>query len=111
MIAERFGVPREIVLWGLTIIVAATLWCIRHLLSDLVAGYSLVLDDALAEGDQISSPLGEGVVERISWFAVYLRNNDGVQIVIPHRAMRGNVIRVRRRTSDVKATQQAPSKV
>jgi len=111
MIAERFGVPREIVLWGLTIIVAATLWCIGHLLSDLVAGYSLVLDDALAEGDQISSPLGEGVVERISWFAVYLRSNDGVQIVIPHRAMRGNVIRVRRRTSDVKATQQAPSKV
>ncbi|MFA0747547.1 mechanosensitive ion channel domain-containing protein [Fervidibacter sp.] len=111
MIAERFGVPREIVLWGLTIFVAATLWCIRHLLSDLVAGYSLVLDDALAEGDQISSPLGEGVVERISWFAVYLRSNDGVQIVIPHRAMRGNVIRVRRRTSDVKATQQAPSKV
>jgi small-conductance mechanosensitive channel len=111
MIAERFGVPREIVLWGLTIIVAATLWCIRHLLSDLFAGYSLVLDDTLAEGDQISSPLGEGVVERISWFAVYLRSNDGVQIVISHRAMRGNVIRVRRRTSDVKATQQAPSKV
>jgi len=110
MIAERFGVPREIVLWGLTIIVAATLWCIRHLLSDLVAGYSLVLDDILAEGDQISSPLGEGVVERISWFAVYLRGNDGVQIIIPHRAMRGNVIRVRRPTSDVKATRQVPMK-
>jgi len=110
MIAERFGVPREIVLWGLTIIVAATLWCIRHLLSDLVAGYSLVLDDILAEGDQISSPLGEGVVERISWFAVYLRSNDGVQIIIPHRAMRGNVIRVRRPTSDVKATRQVPMK-
>jgi len=111
MIAERFGVPREIVLWGLTIVIAATLWCIRHLLSDLVAGYSLVLDDALAEGDQISSPLGEGVVERISWFAVHLRSNDGVQIVIPHRAMRGNVIKVRRTASDVKATGQVPSKV
>jgi len=110
MIAERFGVPREIVLWGLTIVVAASLWCIRHLLSDLVAGYSLVLDDALAEGDQISSPLGEGVVERISWFAVYLRGNDGVQIVIPHRAMRGNIIKVRRPTSDVKATRQVPMK-
>ncbi len=96
MIAERFEVSREIVLWGLTIVVAATLWCIRHLLLDLVSGYSLVLDDTLAEGDQISSPLGEGVVERISWFAVYLRGNDGVQIVIPHRAMRGNVIKVRR---------------
>ena len=110
MIAERFGVPREIVLWGLTIIVAATLWCMRHLLSDLTAGYSLVLDDTLAEGDQISSPLGEGTVERISWFAVYLRGNDGVQIVIPHRAMRGNVIKVRRPTTDVKATKQVPTK-
>jgi len=111
MIAERFGVPREIVLWGLTIVIAATLWCIRHLLSDLVAGYSLVLDDALAEGDQISSPLGEGVVERISWFAVYLRSNDGVQIVIPHRAIRGNVIKVRRPITDVKTATQIPSKV
>jgi len=110
MIAERFGASREIILWGLTIIIVATLWSIRHLLSDLVAGYSLVLDDALAEGDQISSPLGEGVVERISWFAVYLRGNDGVQIVIPHRAMRGNIIKVRRPTSDVKATRQVPMK-
>jgi small-conductance mechanosensitive channel len=105
MIAERFGAPREIILWGLTIIVAATLWSIRHLLSDLVAGYSLVLDDTLAEGDQISSPLGEGTVERISWFAIYLRGNNGVQIVIPHRAMRGNIIKVRQPTSEVKATQ------
>jgi small-conductance mechanosensitive channel len=111
IIAERFGAPREIVLWGLTIIVAAILWSIRHLLSDLVAGYSLVLDDALAEGDQISSPLGEGRVERISWFAVYLRGNDGVQIVIPHRAMRGNAIKILRSTSGVKATVQITSKV
>jgi len=111
MIAERFGVPREIVLWGLTIVIAATLWCMRHLLSDLIAGYSLVLDDTLAEGDQISSPLGEGIVERISWFAVYLRSNDGVQIVIPHRAIRGNVIKVRRPTSNVKTTAQISSQI
>ncbi|MFN3420189.1 MAG: mechanosensitive ion channel domain-containing protein [Armatimonadota bacterium] len=96
MIFERFGVPREIILWGLTIIVASFLWAMRHLLSDLTAGYSLVLDDTLAEGDQISSPLGEGVIERISWFAVYLRTNDGTLIVIPHRALRGSVIKVRR---------------
>ncbi len=96
MIFERFGVPREIILWGLTIFVASFLWAMRHLLSDLTAGYSLVLDDTLAEGDQISSPLGEGMIERISWFAVYLRTNDGTLIVIPHRAMRGSVIKVRR---------------
>ncbi|MFN4180755.1 MAG: mechanosensitive ion channel domain-containing protein [Armatimonadota bacterium] len=102
MILERFGVPREIILWGLTIVVASFLWAMRHLLSDLTAGYSLVLDDTLAEGDQISSPLGEGVIERISWFAVYLRTNDGTLIVIPHRAMRGSVIKVRRPTSATK---------
>ncbi len=96
MIFERFGVPREIILWALTIVVAAVLWAMRHLLSDLTAGYSLVLDDALAEGDQISSPLGEGVVERISWFAVYLRTDGGTLIVIPHRAIRGSVIKVHR---------------
>ncbi|MCS7185875.1 MAG: mechanosensitive ion channel family protein [Armatimonadetes bacterium] len=98
MISERFGVPREIILWGLTITFASVLWAMRHLLSDLTAGYSLVLDDTLAEGDQISSPLGEGVVEHISWFAVYLRTNDGTLIVIPHRAMKGSVIKVRRST-------------
>lgn len=103
MIFERFGVPREIILWGLTIVVASFLWALRHLLSDLTAGYSLVLDDTLAEGDQISSPLGEGVIERISWFAVYLRTNDGTLIVIPHRAMRGSVIKVRRPSSATKA--------
>lgn len=102
MIFERFGVPREIILWGLTIVVASFLWAMRHLLSDLTAGYSLVLDDTLAEGDQISSPLGEGVIERISWFAVYLRTNDGTLIVIPHRAMRGSVIKVRRPSSATK---------
>lgn len=101
MIFERFGVPREIILWGLTIAVASFLWGMRHLFSDLTAGYSLVLDDALAEGDQISSPLGEGVVERISWFAVYLRTNDKTLVVIPHRAMRSSVIKVRRLTSTV----------
>ncbi len=102
MIFERFGIPREIILWGLTITVASFLWAMRHLLSDLTAGYSLVLDDTLAEEDQISSPLGEGIVERISWFAVYLRTNDGTLIVIPHRAMRGSVIKVRRPTSATK---------
>ncbi len=96
MIFERFGVPREIILWGLTIATASFLLAMRHLLSDLTAGYSLVLDDTLAEGDQISSPLGEGVVERISWFAVHLRTNGGTLVIIPHRAMRGNVIKVRR---------------
>ncbi len=101
MIFERFGVTREIILWGLTIVVASFLWAMRHLFSDLTAGYSLVLDDTLAEGDQISSPLGEGVVERISWFAVYLRNNDGTLVVIPHRAIRGSVIKIRRLTSTV----------
>jgi len=101
MIFERFGVTREIILWGLTIVVASFLWVMRHLFSDLIAGYSLVLDDTLAEGDQISSPLGEGVVERISWFAVYLRNNDGTLVVIPHRAIRGSVIKIRRPTSTV----------
>ncbi len=101
MMFERFGVPREIILWGLTIAVASFLWGMRHLFSDLTAGYSLVLDDALAEGDQISSPLGEGVVERISWFAVYLRTNDKTLVVIPHRAMRSSVIKVRRLTSTV----------
>lgn len=102
MIFERFGIPREIILWGLTITVASFLWAMRHLLSDLTAGYSLVLDDTLAEEDQISSPLGEGIVERISWFAVYLRTNDETLIVIPHRAMRGSVIKVRRPTSATK---------
>lgn len=101
MIFERFGVTREIILWGLTIVVASFLWAMRHLFSDLIAGYSLVLDDTLAEGDQISLPLGEGVVERISWFAVYLRNNDGTLVVIPHRAIRGSVIKIRRPTSTV----------
>ncbi len=101
MIFERFGVTREIILWGLTIVVASFLWAMRHLFSDLTAGYSLVLDDTLAEGDQISSPLGEGVVERISWFAVYLRNNDGTLVVIPHRAIRGSVIKIRRPTPTV----------
>ncbi|MCX7969801.1 MAG: mechanosensitive ion channel family protein [Armatimonadetes bacterium] len=104
MIFERFGVPREITLWGLTIAVAAILWAMRHLLSDLTAGYSLVLDDTLAEGDQLSSPMGEGIVERISWFAVYLRTNDGTLIVIPHRAIRGSVIKVRLPTSATKVT-------
>lgn len=103
MIFERFGVPREIILWGLTIAVVAVLWAMRHLLSDLTAGYSLVLDDTLAEGDRVSSPLGEGVVERISWFAVYLRTDDGTLMVIPHRAMRGSVVKVRRLPSETKA--------
>lgn len=102
LILERFEFPREIILWGLTIIVASTLWAMRHLLFDLTEGYSLVLDDALAEGDQISSPFGEGVVERISWFALYLRTNDGTQIVVPHRNLRGNVIKVRRSPSVTK---------
>lgn len=99
MIFERFGAPREVILWGLTIAVATVLLATRHLLSDLTAGYSLVLDDTLAEGDQISTQLGEGVVERISWFAVYLRTDGGNLIVIPHRAMRSSVIKVRRPTS------------
>lgn len=104
MIVERFGVPREIVLWGLTISILASLWLARHLISDLVAGYSLVLDDAIVEGDQISTPLGEGTVERISWFAVYLRSGDGIQIIIPHSAMKSNVIKVRRKQETVKLT-------
>lgn len=99
MIFERFGVPREIILWGLTITVVTILWAMRYLLSDLTSGYSLVLDDTLVEGDQISSPLGEGTIERISWFAIYLRTNDGTLIVVPHRAMRGSVIKIRRPTS------------
>ncbi len=99
MIFERFGVTREIILWGVTIAVVSTLWATRHLLSDLTAGYSLVLDDTLAEGDQISLPFGEGVVERISWFAVHLRTNNGNLVVIPHRAMRGSVIKIIRQTS------------
>lgn len=102
MIFERFNVPREIILWGLTIVVVAVLWAMRHLLSDLTAGYSLVLDDTFAEGDQISSPLGEGSIERISWFAVYLRTNDGTLIVIPHRALRGSVIKIRRQNQPTK---------
>lgn len=104
MVVERFGAPREIVLWGLTISILASLWLARHLISDLIAGYCLVLDDAIVEGDQISTPLGEGTVERISWFAVYLRSSDGVQIVIPHSAMKSNVIKVRRKQGTVKLT-------
>lgn len=106
VIFERFGVPREVILWGLTVVVASFLWGMRHLFSDLTAGYSLVLDDTLAEGDQISSPLGEGVVERISWFAVYLRTDEGTLVVIPHRAVKNTVIKVRRLTSNVAKTMQ-----
>ncbi|MCS7264556.1 MAG: mechanosensitive ion channel family protein [Armatimonadetes bacterium] len=96
LILERFGVPREIILWGLTIVVISVLWSIRHLISDLTSGYSLILDDAIVEGDQISSAFGEGIVERVSWFAVHLRASNGTQIIVPHRAITGNIIKVRR---------------
>ncbi|MCS7192494.1 MAG: mechanosensitive ion channel family protein [Armatimonadetes bacterium] len=105
MILEGFGAPREIILWGLTIIVVSVLWAIRHLLSDLTAGYSLIFDDTLAEGDQISSSFGEGVVERISWFAVYLRTKDGTQIVIPHKALMSNVFKIHRSPSTTRTIQ------
>lgn len=94
-IAERFGVPRDIILWSSAIVTVAVLWSVRHLISDMVASYSLILDDAIVEGDLVSSPFGEGTVERVTWFAVHLRANDGTKIIVPCRAMKSNAVKVR----------------
>ncbi len=98
LIAERFQVPREVILSVLLMALIAILWAMRHLLSDVFAGYALVIDDVLAEGDWLSCSLGEGVVERVTWFGVHLRTNNGTQVVLPHRALRGTVLKVRRQT-------------
>lgn len=98
LVAEQFTVPREVLLWVLSAAAIGFLWTARHLLVDLAAGYALVLDDTLMDGDQISAPFGEGTVERITWFAVYIRTSDGTQLVVPHQTIRNIVLKVRRVT-------------
>ncbi len=103
LVAEQFGAPREILLWGLSILAVGFFWTARHLLADLAAGYALILDDTFMDGDQISAPFGEGTVERVTWFAVHLRTEDGTRLIVPHRTVRGDPLKVKRAA---KATQQ-----
>ncbi len=101
LIAERFQVPREVIFGLLLLALITTLWVMRHLFTDLAAGYALIMDDVLSEGDWLSCSLGEGTVERITWFAVQLRTNDGTQLIVPHRALRGTVLKVRRQAPNL----------
>ncbi|MFA0752518.1 MAG: hypothetical protein IMHGJWDQ_000272 [Candidatus Fervidibacter sp.] len=96
LIAERFQVPNQVIAGMLLFALFVVLWAFRHLFADLSAGYVLVLEDTLSEGDWVSSSFGEGMVERIGWFAVHLRTNNGTQIVIPHRALASTALKVHR---------------
>lgn len=98
LVGEQFGVPREILVWGLSVLVVGFFWTARHLLADLAAGYALTLDDALMEGDHVAASFGEGTVERVTWFAVHLRASDGTNLIVPHRMVRCTPLKVKRAT-------------
>lgn len=94
--AELFGVPREALFWGFATATLLVFWSGRYVLVDLAAGYTLLLDDVVAMGDQISTPFGEGAVEGITLFHVHLHLDDETVLVIPHRLLRGAPMKVRR---------------
>ncbi|GBD00128.1 hypothetical protein HRbin17_02665 [bacterium HR17] len=99
LIAEMFGVPRLAVLWAAATVTLSVLWAGRHLLADLAAGYSSLIDDTLMRGDYIELPFAEGVVERVTWLSVFLRLDDGSFVIVPHRVVRGTAVKIRRQRS------------
>lgn len=97
--AELFGVPREGLLWAFAAGALGVFWAGRSILLDLAAGYALLLDDVVIEGDRLALPYGEGTVERMTLFHVHLRLNEGTTLVIPHHILRGGPIKVQRAIS------------
>lgn len=56
----------------------------QSLVSDVIAGFFILLEDQYAVGDIISSGANAGVVEKITLRSTQLRSPDGTLIIIPN---------------------------
>lgn len=89
---ENLGVELLPLIAGLSVVGAGLALATQGILSNLVAGLSILLTKPFRTGQYISIVSEEGLVDTISLFSTTLRHNDHSLVVIPNRKIVGEIL-------------------
>lgn len=92
MALQNLGVELLPVIAGLSVAGAGVALAMQGVLSNIVAGLTIIFSKPFRVGEYISIVSEEGVVENISLFTTVLSHADRSQVVIPNRKIVGEIL-------------------